>query len=394
MSRRRGTIVVLGGLAAIGPFSGDTYLPAFPQIAADLGVEPVRVQLTLTASLLGLGVGQLVVGPLSDLWGRRRPLLAGLALYVLASLGCALAPSVETLIGLRFVQGLSGSAAVVLARAVVRDLYSGVAAARAFSQLMLVFGVAPVVAPLVGSAVLAAGQWRVIFLVLAGIGVLLLGAVALWLKESLPPERRGTGGLSRIPATFGVVLRDRPFLGYALSCGLAYAGMFAYIAGSPFVVQELHGASATVYGALFAVNATGLALVAQLNARLLRRFEPRRLLTVGIGAYTVAALVLFGTVVARERPGLVAIVPSMFVVVSSLGFVMANATALALARFPDLAGTASSIMGALHFALGASVAPLVGLGGAGTAVPFGATIAGAALAALLVLRALRPRPGV
>jgi DHA1 family bicyclomycin/chloramphenicol resistance-like MFS transporter len=387
----RGTILLLGSLAAIGPLSGDTYLPAFPQIAADLGASPVRVQLTLTASLLGLAVGQLVIGPVSDLWGRRRPLLAGTALYAVVSLGCALAPSIGTLTGLRFVQGFAGAAGVVLARAVVRDLYSGAAAARAFSRLLLVFGVAPVVAPLLGTAVLAAADWRVIFLLLAGVGALQFLAVRAWLGETLPPAHRTAGGLRRIPGVVRDVVRDRSFLGYALACGFAFAGMFAYIAGSPFIVQDLHGASPGVFGALFAVNAAGLAVATGVNARLVGRVEPRRLLSVGLAAHAAGGVSLLGAALLHGGLGLAALVPSMFVLVASLGFVLPNATALALARFPANAGTASSILGALHFAIGASVAPLVGIGGQGTAAPFGAVIAGTGVVAVVVLRVLGPR---
>ncbi|HEV7755098.1 MAG TPA: multidrug effflux MFS transporter [Mycobacteriales bacterium] len=383
MRGARGTILLLGTLAAIGPLSGDTYLPAFPQIAADLGAPPVRVQLTLTASLLGLAVGQLVIGPVSDLWGRRRLLLGGTALYAVVSLGCALAPTIGALTGLRFLQGFAGAAGVVLARAVVRDLYSGAAAARAFSRLLLVFAVAPIVAPLLGTAVLAAGDWRTIFLLLAAVGVLQFLAVRAWLGETLPPARRTAGGLRRIPGVVRDVVRDRSFLGYALACGFAFAGMFAYIAGSPFVVQDLHGASPGVFAGLFAVNAAGLAVATAVNARLVARVEPRRLLSVGLAVHAAGGVSLLGAVLLDGR--LVTLVPPMFVVVASLGFVLPNATALALARFPASAGTASSILGALHFAIGASVAPLVGVGGPGTAVPFGAVIAGTGVVAVAVL---------
>ena len=233
MRANRGIVFTLGGLAAISPLSGDMYLAAFPAIATDLNASVTQVQLTLTASLLGLSSGQLVIGPLSDLWGRRPPLLTGIILYVLASLGCAFAGSIELLIALRFCQGFAGAAAVVLSRAMVRDLYTGTAAVRVFSQMMAVFGVAPVIAPVIGSALLTVGNWCAIFLVLAGAGALQLLAVLTTLGETLPPERRQSGGLRRIPGLVRAVFSDPPFLGAALSCGFAFGAMFAYIAASP-----------------------------------------------------------------------------------------------------------------------------------------------------------------
>ena len=389
MRANRGIVFTLGGLAAISPLSGDMYLAAFPAIATDLNASVTQVQLTLTASLLGLSSGQLVIGPLSDLWGRRPPLLTGIILYVLASLGCAFAGSIELLIALRFCQGFAGAAAVVLSRAMVRDLYTGTAAVRVFSQMMAVFGVAPVIAPVIGSALLTVGNWRAIFLVLAGAGALQLLAVLTTLGETLPPERRQSGGLRRIPGLVRAVFSDPPFLGAALSCGFAFGAMFAYIAASPFLLQEVYGASPLVYGGLFAVNAAGLTAMTQLNSRLAARIRPERLLLTGIGAQSAAGVALLG--VAALDPGrhLAALALPLFVVISALGLVMPTATALALARFPGSAGTASSVMGALHFTIGALIAPLAGIGAA-TAVPFAAMITAMSLAGLTVTLTLGP----
>jgi DHA1 family bicyclomycin/chloramphenicol resistance-like MFS transporter len=388
----RGTIVVLGCLAAIGPLSGDTYLPALPQIADEFSAEAVGVQLTLTASLFGLALGQLLMGPLSDLWGRRRLLLGGLAAYTLVSAACAMSTSLPMLTGLRFLQGLSGAAAVVLARAVVQDLWTGSAAARALSHVLLVFGIAPVVAPLLGSAVLGLTSWRGIFAVLSAAGAVLFVVVWARLGETLPPERRTDGGLRQLPRVLATVLQDRVFLAHALACGLAFGGMFAYLAGSPFVIQQLYGASATTYAALFAVNALGIALAGQINARLVVRIAPARLLGFGLVLHAAGALCLLAAVTVGRQHGLAALLPPMFVVIASLGLIHPNATALALARFPRSAGSASSVLGAMHFAIGASISPLVGLGGADTAVPLGAVIAATATAALLLHLCRPERP--
>ncbi|MGY1805831.1 multidrug effflux MFS transporter [Blastococcus sp. SYSU D00669] len=382
----RGTIVVLGGLAAIGPLSGDTYLPALPQIGEAFSAPPVQVQVTLTASMLGLALGQLVTGPLSDLWGRRRLLLGGLAAYTLMSVACAAAPSLPVLTGLRFLQGLSGAAAIVLARAIIRDLYAGAAAARAFSHVLVVFGVAPVVAPLLGSAVLGWTDWRGIFAVLAAAGAVLFAVVWTRLPESLPPAVRTDGGLRQLPGVVGTVLRDRGFLGYAVANAFAHAAMFAYIAGSPFVVQTLYGGSPTTFAVLFGANAVGIALAGQLNARLVGRLGPRRLLGIGMSVQTAGGLCLLAVVTLDDGLGLAAIVPPLFVVIASLGTIQPNATALALARFPRSAGSASSVLGAVYFALGAAAVPLVGIGAGDSAVAFGVVIAATAAAGLLLFR--------
>jgi DHA1 family bicyclomycin/chloramphenicol resistance-like MFS transporter len=382
-------VLLLGGLTALGPFTIDTYLAAFPDIAADLHTDAGSVQLTLTAALTGLALGQLVVGPLSDRWGRRRPLLVGGALYTAASLACAVAPSVGVLTACRLVQGLAGAAGVVIARAVVRDLYEGVAAVQFFSRLMLVSGLAPVLAPVLGSAMLAVATWRQVFAVLAGLGAVLLLAVVLLYRETLPVERRTTGGLAATGRILRVLARDRVLVGYALASGLAFAAMFAYIAGSPFVVQDVYGASTAVFATMFAVNALGLMAMGQVNARLVRHFDPRRILTVALTVQAGAGLALLAAVVLDPPggggPGLVAVLPALFVVVASLGCVLPNSTALALARHPRTAGSASALLGTLQFLIGAIAAPLTGGSGA---EPLGIVVAAMAVGALIVLLTL------
>jgi DHA1 family bicyclomycin/chloramphenicol resistance-like MFS transporter len=374
-------VVVLGSVNAIGPLSIDMYLPAFPEIADGLDTSAAQVQLTLTACVAGLALGQLVVGPLSDRLGRRMPLIAAMAIYAVASVSCAFAPSALVLMGLRLVQGLAGAGGVVIARAVVRDLHTGAAAVRLFSSLMLVTGLAPILAPLAGAQILGVTSWRGIFVVLAALSALLAALVALGLRETLPPERRSRNGLGRTVATMRGLLADRWFVGHALAGGLGFGALFAYIAGSSFVLQGIYGVSPQLYSVLFAVNGLGLIGGSQVNARLVGRYGPARLLRAGLLTIAVSAGTLLAVVVAGGL-GVWAVLVPMFVIVSSLSLVLPNSTALALADHADVAGTASALLGVCQFLIGALVAPLVGAGGTGSAVPMAAVMTAAALAAL------------
>ncbi|MCU7821327.1 Bcr/CflA family multidrug efflux MFS transporter [Kitasatospora sp. DSM 101779] len=387
--RRLRLIVVLGALSAFGPLSIDMYLPALPALAGDLGVRDADVQLTLTACLLGLALGQLVAGPLSDRRGRRGPLLVGLAGYVAASVLCAVAPNAEILTAARLLQGLAGAAGIVISRAIVRDLYDGVEAARFFSLLMMVNGLAPILAPVVGGQLLRFADWRAVFAVLAAVGAVLLAAAVLALPESLPAERRSGGGLARTVRSFGGLLADRRFTGYALSAGSAFAAMFAYISGSSFVLQQVYGLDAQQFGLVFAGNALGLVLLGQVNARLLRTRAPQVMLRAGLAVSAAGGAGLLVAVVGGL--GLWAVCGSLFLVVSAVGLVMPNSTALALSGREN-AGTASALLGLLQFALGGLAAPLVGLGGSGSALPMAVVIAGFAGAAVLVHALWLPRP--
>ena len=375
-------VVVLGAVNAIGPLSIDMYLPAFPGIAQGLDASASAVQLTLTACVAGLALGQLVLGPLSDRLGRRRPLIAAMAAYAVVSALCAVAPSAPVLMGLRFLQGLAGAGGIVIARAVVRDLRSGAAAVRLFSSLMLVTGLAPILAPLVGGQVLEITSWRGIFAALALLAALIAVAVTLALAETLPPERRSRHGLRRTLGTMRALLRDRWFLGHALAGGMAFGALFAYISGSSFVLQGIYGVSPQTYSVLFAMNGLGLVAASQVNARLVGRFGPALLLRRGIGAIFLAALALLAVVVVGGL-GVWAVLVPMFVIVSSLSFVLPNATALALADHAAVAGTASALLGVIQFAVGALVAPLAGAGGTGSAVPMAAVMTAVALGALV-----------
>jgi MFS transporter, DHA1 family, multidrug resistance protein len=380
--RRAQLVFILGALTAFGPLSIDMYLPALPSLSRDFGAGTAQVQLTLSACLLGLALGQTIAGPISDALGRRRPLLVGLSAYALASLLCAVAPSVYALIALRFVQGCAGAAGIVIARAIVRDLHSGKALARFFSLLMLVNGLAPILAPILGGLLLRFTSWRGVFIVLAVIGALLLLAAAFGLRETLAPGSRQVGGIRTTLMTFRQLLANRSFVGYALSCGLAFAAMFAYISGSPFVLQDIYGLSPQLFSVLFGLNALGLVIVGQVNGRLVGRVPPTRLLAAGLLTTATGGVALL--LVVTGGIGLVGILPSLFVVVSSLGLVLPNATALALSGHPRIAGSASALLGVLQYSVGAAAAPLVGAFGARTAVPMAVVIVALGVSALAV----------
>ena len=376
-------VVLLGALCAFGPLSLDMYLAAFPRIAADFSVGQAPVQLTLTACLIGLALGQVVSGPLSDRYGRRRPLLVGVAVYAGASLLCAFAPSVGVLTGLRLLQGLAGAAGVVISRAMVRDLHTGAEAARFFSALMLVNGLAPILAPLLGAQVLELTGWRGVFVVLSAIGLVLLAAVAWGLPETLPAARRRGGGVRETGRVFRGLSTDVAFLGPALSSGLVLGAMFAYISGSSFVLQEVYGLSPRGFSLAFGTNAAGLILLSQVSGRLVGRVSPLRLLTVGVLLSLTGALALLAAVLAGG--GLTGVLPALFLVVSSVGLVSPNASALALADHPQVAGSASALLGLSQYALGGLLGPLVGLGGGHSGLPLALVLTGSTLAATAVL---------
>jgi DHA1 family bicyclomycin/chloramphenicol resistance-like MFS transporter len=372
-------VLVLGGLTAFGPLSIDMYLPALPRMAADLHAADRTVQLTLSAFIVGLALGQLVLGPLSDALGRRRPLLAGLALYVVGSVLCAVSPDAWLLVAARFVQSLGAAAGIVIARATVRDLFSGTAMTKFFSTLMLVSGLAPILAPLIGGQLLTWTSWRGVFVVLTAFGALLLAVVVFFLPE--PSVSRSPLRLGQVMRTYGRLALDRSFAGYALASGLLFASMFAYISGSSFALQGVYGLSPQAYSVVFGLNGVGIVLAGQLNGRLVGRVRERALLLSGLLLGVVGgALVLLS---AWARLPLPVLLVSLFLLVSSIGLVMPNASSLALAAHARSAGAASALLGVLQFAVGAAATPLVGLGGPGTAVPMAATMAAFAVLALL-----------
>ena len=382
--------VLLGGLTAFGPLSMDLYLPAFPQLADDLGATRSAVQLTLTADVIGIVVGQLILGPMSDAWGRRRLLLGSTLVCALASVLCALAPSAGLLVIWRFFQGMAGGGGIVLARAIAADVSSGVAAARLFSLFMTLSSVAPIVAPVLGGfMLLLTGSWQPMFYLLAAVSLVLAAVSWKAIPETLSVDRRQRGGLRQTGRAFAGLARDRVFAGYALTVAFAYASLFAYISASSFVLQDLYGLSATEFSLMFALNAAGMIGLGLLNARLVRRFDVRRLLVVGLVGSSVAAVVLLvvvGTPVGASM-GAVGVLLPLFVVVATRGLVSANATVLGVQRAPA-AGAASAVLGACMFGGGILVSPLLALGGDATAIPMAAVVAGGAIAALLATTVL------
>jgi DHA1 family bicyclomycin/chloramphenicol resistance-like MFS transporter len=376
-------IVVLGSLIAVAPLTIDMYLPALPAITADLGTTPTAVQLTLTGTLLGLALGQVIIGPLADALGRRRPLMVGLAIHVVASVLCAIAPNVATLGVLRVLEGFGAAAGAVVAAAVVRDRFSGLAAAKVFSRLLLVMGVAPILAPTLGSEVLRWTQWRGVFIALAVLGTALLAVATFALRESLPPERRRRGGLAGTARTYRSLVRDRVFVGLVAVAGLTMAALFAYVSGSSFVLQEQYGLDEQQFGITFGLGAAGLIAASQLNVRLLNRYRPQQILLTALVIGTVAGLALLMFAL-TEVGGLVAILLPLWTVLAACGLGLPNAPALALNRHGEAAGTAASMLGAVQFGVGALAAPLVGVLGTGS-VGMGVVIAGGMLCALTVL---------
>ncbi|MBT2510993.1 Bcr/CflA family multidrug efflux MFS transporter [Streptomyces sp. ISL-98] len=385
-TRRASLLVtlVLGGLTALPPLSMDMYLPALPEVTESLRSPAATVQLTLTACLAGMALGQLVVGPMSDRFGRRRPLLLGMIVYVVATAICAFAPSAELLIAFRLLQGLAGAAGIVIARAVVRDLYDGVEMARFFSTLMLISGVAPVIAPVIGGQVLRLTDWRGVFVVLTAVGVVLTLVVWKWLHETLPADRRHEGGVGQALRTMRGLLADRVFTGYMLAGGLAFAALFAYISASPFVIQSIYGASPQTFSLLFAINSIGLIGVGQINGKLLvGRVSMDKVLGFGITLIALAslALLLMTTGVFGEV-GLIPIAAGLFTLMSAMGLALPNTNALALTRTPHAAGSASALLGTSSFLIGAIASPLVGIAGESTATPMAVVQLTCALASM------------
>lgn len=382
--RRLHLALVLGSLSAFGALTIDMYLPAMPGMAQELHTSASIVQLTLTVFVIGLALGQVIVGPLSDLLGRRGPLLTGMALYVAGSLWCALAPTAGLLVGARVLQSLGAATGTVLARAIVRDLFEGTAMTRFFSSLMVVNGVAPIVAPVIGAQLLTVASWRVVFVVLAAMGAVLLLIVVFSLPESLPARRRRPAHLGSTLRTFARLATDRHYLRYVLAAALMFAAVFAYISGSSFVMQEVYGLTVQQYSLVFAANSLGIVLLGQVNTILVGRIAGEHtLLRISLAVASVGGLgVLACAVFGLPLPLLLV---CLFSVVSMLGIVLANATSLALADHGSAAGAASSLQGLLQFLVGGLAASAMGLVGHTTAVPMGATMFLCATAALAIL---------
>ncbi len=372
-------LLILGALSAFGPLAIDFYLPAFPAMAHAFATDVEHVQLSLAAYFVGLALGQLFYGPLADRYGRRWPLLAGVTLFTLASLACAFAPSLDWLIAARFVQALGGCAGMVITRAVVRDSCDPVQGAKVFSQLMLVMGLAPILAPLGGGLLLNAFGWQSIFVSLTAFSALCGIAVALRLPETLAadaPRHPLSGTIKRYVALFG----DREFIAFALAGGVAMAGMFAYIAGSPFVFIELYGVPPEHYGWLFGSNAAGFIIVSQINSRLLRMRGPGFWLRRFVWFYFASGATLLAIALSKPDALWPLLIP-LFAGLASLGSIIPNATACAMAQQGKQAGLASALMGSLQFCVAAVASAAVGWLHNGTAVPMALVISICALLA-------------
>ncbi len=380
-------IVLLGALTAIGPASIDMYLPSLPSIGKDLGAATRDVQLTLAVYFIGLALGQLLYGPISDRLGRKKPMLVGLGLFTLASFGCAFAPNIWALVAFRFLQAMGGCAAMVIARAVVRDVFPVQDAARVFSLMTLVMGVAPILAPMAGAGLLAFFGWQAIFVALAAFGAIALLAAAGGLPETRPAATRPSNAATSLGDDLRHLLKDRHFLGFTLAGSMANAGMFAYISGSPFVLIELHQVSASAYSWIFGVNALGLIAASQINGWLLKSRPPRGLLRLTMLAPAVFGLALAGAV-GSGFGGLWGLLLPLFGYVASLGFVMPNATATALEPHGRRAGFASAVMGSLQFGLAAVASAMIGRLHDGSALPLALVMATCGTVAFLAHRFL------
>ena len=382
----RGTlwlIVLLGAMAGLGPLAIDTYLPGFPAIATQFGVSVGSVEITLATYFAGISVGQLLYGPFTDRFGRKRPLYVGLITFVIASVGCAYAPSLAVLAVLRFFQAIGGCAEMVVARAMVRDYFGARESARVFSFLMLVMGVAPIMAPLLGGTLVVHFGWRSIFGFLCAFASLCLVNVTFFLRESHPPAKRRAETLRSAVKLYGRLLRDRTFLAYALSGSLLAAGMFAYIAGSPFVFIELFHVRPDRFGWFFGINAAGIILASQINGFLARRVDPHKTLRVAQTVAAVAGIILF--VMGRTRTGgFAGILIPLFIFVSCYGFSIPNSTALAMAPHGKVAGSASAVVGFLQFLVSGIAGLSVSLLHDGTIFPMTFVMACVGSLALLI----------
>jgi DHA1 family bicyclomycin/chloramphenicol resistance-like MFS transporter len=392
-SSARALILVLAALTAVAPLATDMYVPGFPALGRTLHASSSAVQLTMTAFLAGLVIGQLIIGPISDGIGRRRLLIGGTTGFAAFSVLCALAPNIGVLTGARFLQGTAGAAGMVLARAVITDHFHGADLPRYFAVLSQIMGIAPIAAPILGGAVLSVASWRAVFIVLAVLGVLLLLGVLRKVPESLPPERRDRDGIASTFNAMGTLLKHRAFLGYALTLGFSAAALFTYIAGSSFVFEDLHGVSASMYSLIFASNAFGMLIAGAFFSRLAPRVRLNTLLTVGVAIATSGALaqVVLRLVLGETLAGTWI---SLFVTITGVGLVFPATMSIGQALARHASGAASAVLGGLQFLLGALASPLVGLFGTGSSLPMALIMLIATACATLALLALaRPWQG-
>lgn len=372
--------LLLGVLAAMGPLTIDMYLPSFPTIVASFDTTASLVQVSLTACLLGIGLGQLVLGPMSDVHGRKKPLIVALLAYFVASALCALSPSIGFFIAARFFQGFAASAGIVISRAVVRDVYSGKELTKFFALLMLINNLAPILAPLFGGGILMFTDWTGVFAVLSTIGFLLFLLILTRMEETLPVEKRVPSNLPNTLRNFMSLLTNREFMGYALAQGFIMAGIFAYVGGTPFVYQNIYGVSPQTFSILFGMNGLGLIMGAQTVGRLTAVVSERRFLEAGLIMSLTSGTALLIAVLLNGP--LIAVVIPIFFFVTSIGMITTSSFSLAMESQGHIAGSASALLGLLPFLLGAISAPLVGVAGEETAVPMGMIMFTSALIAV------------
>ncbi|PLS09623.1 Bcr/CflA family multidrug efflux MFS transporter [Neobacillus cucumis] len=373
--------ILLGSLGLLGPFTIDTYLPSFPTIVKDFDTTVSLVQISLTSCLLGLGLGQLVIGPLSDVKGRKKPLLFFIALYLLASVTCSLAPNIYFLIIARLLQGFAAAGGLVISRAIVRDLFSGRELTKFFTMMVLVGNLGPIVAPIAGGGILAFTNWHGVFIALACVGAVLLFTVSFKLEETLPEEKRVPSNLPQIMQNFGSLFKDRTFMGYAFTQGFTIAGIFAYVSGIPFVYQNIYGVTPQQFSLLFGVNGLALIIGSQMVGRLADTIPERTFLKIGLAIANIAGASLLIALLLKAP--LIAVAIPVFFFVSSISIIGTTSFALAIETQGHIAGSASALLGLLPFVLGSITAPLVGIAGAYTGVPMGALIFGASFLAFL-----------
>ncbi|MBX3100334.1 MAG: multidrug effflux MFS transporter [Salinibacterium sp.] len=379
-------VLVLGGLTALGSFTIDLYLPAFPVIEGELDVSTALIQLTLTATTIGFAVGQLLVGPWSDRVGRRLPLLVATSIHVIASIGVALAPGIEWLFVFRVLQGVGSAAGAVVAMAIVRDLFGGLPLVRMLSRLALVNGLAPILAPVIGSQLLLLMPWRGMFVFLAIYGAISLTASAIFLVETLPPARRVDLGHSTARERYRALFSDRIFVGVAIIAGMTFSGLFAYLSSSSFLFQQIYGLNPQQFGFLFAINSLGIVGGVQASAFLARFIGPQWIL-----AGTLVALLLSASAIVvldSLHAGLIGILVPLWFFITACGFSFPCTQVLALANHGSEAGTAASLLGALNFGLAGAISPIVGLFGIDTAIPMGVIMACTALVSITILLSL------
>ncbi|ASJ74814.1 multidrug effflux MFS transporter [Granulosicoccus antarcticus] len=384
------SILVLALLSAVAPLATDMYLPGFPLISRDLGASAAQIQMTLTSFLVALAIGQLLIGPLSDRYGRRKPLIIGTSLAIVAGALCIVATDIHTLIALRALQGLGGAAGVVLARAIITDSSADeIASARLFQLMMIIGGLAPVLAPIVGTGIVTFAGWRAIFALIALLSVISLVGVFFLIKESLPQEQRTSGGVTELWTNIRSLAHNRSYVGYTLTTGFTFMVLFSYIASSPFVYQNILGFSPTAYSIAFGINASAMILGGVLSAWLVGTVGPRRLTTYGLAIMQASIILVFICVLAGAGPMIMA--PAIFMTVAPIGMVLGNASALAIGQATHNAGTASALLGALQFTLGGIASPLVGLGGKYDALPMALVMVTAGLLALTSFALATPR---